>query len=810
MSVQVQQQLLDALQRIDRPGTFCTSGRLPPALPGLHVEGVGAVALPLVRSQALALKKQAKRAPYGKGTETLVDTKVRRVWEIDAAEVTLANPEWAEVLARAVRTTQADLGLEQQRLNAHLYKLLLYEPGSFFLPHRDGEKLARMVATLVITLPSAHEGGELIVHHDGQEERVDFAIDSAFHTQFAAFYADCEHEVRPVTRGFRVSLIYNLTLARGKGKVTAPHWEKETAAVTRILDRWRRDTDPAKLVVLLEHQYSPAGVSFDTLKGVDRSRAEVLVDAARLSSCDASLALVTYWQMGEAADDEDYHAHWDRYADQENEDDDEEGTGHEMGDVMDESLKAEHFQGPEGNTLAVGQLPLVEEELVTETPLGEGPPDREEFEGYTGNAGMTLDRWYYRAGIMLWPAERRFDVLFQAGVGPAVGGLEQWVHRWERASRSERPAVKEQCLTFARCIIAHWPTRTHHRGYFTGYAADLGDRVIDVSPVLRGSECRHGLLRLLRSLGDTALISAWIRGVLARDVTVEPGKELGDLCQHHGWSTFHDELSELFASTSQETLGRHARLLADWSMRKGKTVERLSLCNHLAEQIVGAAVVCAESPAQQHWEVSPVNWVKVLPALVRLLVALEQVAWLDRVVRLVLDRPQRFDLTKVQVPVLFDLGPWLKAHLKRQVVPLQQWLQVVVDALQVRADNPPPAPSDWRRTAATGCKCQDCRSLSCFLDDPEKSMLRLPLAEDRRRHLHQVIDQRKLDTTHVTERNGRPYSLILTKNRASYERALQAYRLDCNQLAQMRELHQWHGKLANLSGGRTKNRSSRE
>jgi hypothetical protein len=53
--------------------------------------------------------------------------------------------------------------LEKQSLEAHLYKLLLYEPGSFFLAHRDGEKLDRMVATLVIALPSAYEGGELVV-----------------------------------------------------------------------------------------------------------------------------------------------------------------------------------------------------------------------------------------------------------------------------------------------------------------------------------------------------------------------------------------------------------------------------------------------------------------------------------------------------------------------------------------------------------------------------------------------------------------------------------------------------------------------
>src|SRR5262245_52000285 len=198
MALPVQQQLLEALKKIDRPGTFCMSGRLPPVLPGLEVAGVGPVALPLEKRQAAALKKRARQAPYGKGTKTLVDTNVRRVWEIDADQVTLENPEWPDVLKQAVDEVQSELGLENQKLEAHLYKLLLYEPGSFFLAHRDGEKLDRMVATLVVALPSAHEGGELVVRHEGREEIVDFGPNSQFQTQFAAFYADCEHEIRPV------------------------------------------------------------------------------------------------------------------------------------------------------------------------------------------------------------------------------------------------------------------------------------------------------------------------------------------------------------------------------------------------------------------------------------------------------------------------------------------------------------------------------------------------------------------------------------------------------------------------------------
>ena len=46
--------------------------------------------------------------------------------------------------------------------------MLVYGKGQFFLPHQDSEKDDAMVGTLVVSLPSAHTGGELVVDHAGQ------------------------------------------------------------------------------------------------------------------------------------------------------------------------------------------------------------------------------------------------------------------------------------------------------------------------------------------------------------------------------------------------------------------------------------------------------------------------------------------------------------------------------------------------------------------------------------------------------------------------------------------------------------------
>lgn len=76
--------------------------------------------------------------------------------------------------------------------------------------HRDSEKVSGMFGTLVIVLPSAFSGGELIAQHQHDVKTYDQARGAAYSTQYAAFYADCQHELRPVMSGHRLCLVYNL------------------------------------------------------------------------------------------------------------------------------------------------------------------------------------------------------------------------------------------------------------------------------------------------------------------------------------------------------------------------------------------------------------------------------------------------------------------------------------------------------------------------------------------------------------------------------------------------------------------------
>jgi len=141
--------LAEILRTVQRPGDFYSTGTIDMFAPRLEVAGVGPIALPLLPVQAQQLIAVAEQAPYGLGETTLVDTAVRRTWQIDHERVQIGGQHWEGTLADIVAQATAGLGVSGPVV-ADLYKLLVYDTGSFFVNHRDTEKVAGMFATLII------------------------------------------------------------------------------------------------------------------------------------------------------------------------------------------------------------------------------------------------------------------------------------------------------------------------------------------------------------------------------------------------------------------------------------------------------------------------------------------------------------------------------------------------------------------------------------------------------------------------------------------------------------------------------------
>lgn len=81
-----------------------------------------------------------------------------------------------------------------------------------------------MFGSIVIVLPTEFKGGELVLRHDGKEFKYDYSAEKT-RTEvqagqepvgWIAFFSDVEHEVLPVTEGYRVTLTYvRLFLSHG-------------------------------------------------------------------------------------------------------------------------------------------------------------------------------------------------------------------------------------------------------------------------------------------------------------------------------------------------------------------------------------------------------------------------------------------------------------------------------------------------------------------------------------------------------------------------------------------------------------------
>ena len=274
---------------------------------------------PLLEVQAEQLIAAAERAPYGRGSETVHDEKIRRTWQIDASRVRIGGRHWQESLSAIVAKAAAGLGVAEPMV-AEFYKLLVYREGDFFVSHRDTEKCPGMFATLVIVLPSIYTGGELAVRHQGREVTLDMHCEEPSEAAFAAFYADCVHEVLPIASGSRLTLIYNLRRAACGPLPEAPDYRGEQDELAQLLHRWAAGDGapnalPEKLIYPLQHAYTPAELSFGALKGADAAAAAVLKGAAVRSGCELHLALISIEESGIAEHTGNYGSRWRRSSD---------------------------------------------------------------------------------------------------------------------------------------------------------------------------------------------------------------------------------------------------------------------------------------------------------------------------------------------------------------------------------------------------------------------------------------------------------------------------------------------------------------
>ena len=513
---------------------------------------------------------------------------------------------------------------------------------------------------------------------------------------------------------------------------------------------------PEKLVYLLDHAYTPAELGFPALKGADAAAAGVLAAAAQQAHCDLHLALLTVEESGAAEYADTYRPRRSRW--------DQEEEAFEAGEVSDRSVELSEWRRLDGKEAVLGPVPVEEDEFSPPDACDDLTPDEEHFHEATGNEGASFERTYKRAALVLWPSERLFAVLSQAGLPVTLPYLDDFARRWAESGENQQSRLWQEAHDLAGHMLTQWPKQGGYQRHRT--PSDSARMLVS-----------------LTGLDDTVAIEGFLT-----EVTAESCFDKGDNDAIMGAlgrlsPVLRSSLIErVITGRAAVSLGACAHLLAraaaEWPDQR--TPDLVRAATRLIEALPGDP---AHAVPRLSWQDSPKVDASVVVDLLTALCAIDE-ALAKHAVDHLLAWPKTYGLDAVLVPATRTL---LDPAMPSCAAAMEKLRTACLVHLRARVAEPLAPPTDWARRADVSCRCPRCSELARFLADPERRTWVLKAAEADRRHVEDTIKGACCDVDLTTDRRGRPYSLVCAKNQASYERRAKQRAGDLKNLARLAE-----------------------
>jgi len=742
-------QLTRLLQSVDRTGDYCIGDKIFAFMPQIEVDGVGQLSFPVTEQQIDLLIHSAERAPFGKGTETVIDTSVRDCWQIDGSLIHITGKAWSESFNKIMKEVSEGLGLDDDQLHAEIYKLLVYQKGGFFSAHRDTEKVKRMIGTLSLSLPTVGEGGELVVLHGGKESIYDMNVQEPSELAYVAFYSDCVHEVKPITEGHRVSLIFNLFLKSNSKWIGAPNHDTLSEKIQEFLTEWKTHGQTNKMVWLLEYSYSTGGFSFDTLKGIDATVAEVLGQAAINSDCSMHGAVLHIEENGQP--DYDDYSYWG----------DTTGDDCSMVEVYDRSEYLKDWVSLDGTHPPLGDIPIHLNELLPPDALDDAEPDEKVLEDYTGNAGPTLEQFYHFAALVVWPNDKTVEILSKVSIDQALS----WV------STQLTEVTEEEFHQLLSHLSKHWPETTHSYSQHP----------------------RAKMIELITASGHFDIAIDFLDRIVVHQYNTSENQALAKLLPHLNHELLRKFLPQLVENSMMKYPTEVISLLV-------LILENLDEANRAWKELIRKALRLLVSNLNQIMEAGTENssdresYFHHIRSFRVSYSRNERLSWDSRSIQELFYLAHRFELADKAVEAAKTVVNFPTVATPDRVIP--KALQSLCDQeedhraweyykilwehsakfLLQRSSVPPAKPDDWTMDVSSiSSNDHITRDLRTFCLDPTSKTMRFTVNQSLRKEIRGIIDRHHLDLDYRTIKQGRPYTLVCTKNRNSYKRRLEEY-----------------------------------
>jgi hypothetical protein len=764
-----------ALESVESTGSFYAHQSISTTNVEIKFNNIGVLQFPLQEDQIKALIRLALPAKFGWKDQTLFDPAVRNVWEISKNKIKIGKKHWAPKLQQLLEQFKVKLGLPQKsQLRAELHNLLIYEPGHFFKPHQDTEKVDGMVATLVMILPTLYEGGELIIEHQGTQKTYRHPASSTHTLSCIAFYSDCYHEVKEVKSGYRVSLTYNLILEKYQGNIellfNSDFANKlEKALVNHFLEKEDSKVQPSirppKLVYLLEHQYTQHSLAWEGLKNIDQVRVNALCKMADQLNLTAHLALADLQETWDCEFDYDDYAYRRNrgYRDYEEEEEEEEGTPIAL---MDTNLILRHWLDRHGKIAEHPDFTPNTNDVCWTGTNKALEPYQSAYEPWMGNYGNTLDRWYHRAAIIVWREEDYYSILFEIDRDNFVKEifrlaqstedltklremLRPVAHSWKQA-RGEHSADDRNTLELAFAVNS----LEISQDLLTAYPLSIfnpKNKVLWGQLIARyGSSWFIELITAItaneKSIQGSAVMvdfSAWIQSLLLQSTD----QKIIDWLLHYQWGALK--------------IKHQGLLKTPYAFKTQATIPSMEMID-----FIRGTLYAKDRTAHLHALDYLMENATIYPAL----------PCVD----------------------LFEIGA---KHLKPSEIESYGYSRLwvyLMEALTREYHQGLRDPEDWSITIKSHCSCSNCNLLNLFLNQQDAQQKIWPLVEEQRSHISREVMRLGIPVVCKIEQTGRPYKLILTKTTELYTTAKNRYQAIEQAL---KKLNHWAHHTANANSG---------